>query len=99
MGQVNLLKLITVVDDDIDIENPREVEWALAARFRGDEDLIVLPGVSADRCDPVHEQMTVTKIGMIATTRPGDGEPSTRSEFVQAPKAILDRVRRELDQY
>ena len=99
MGQVNLLKLITVVDDDIDIENPREVEWALAARFRGTEDLIVLPGVSADRCDPVHEQLTVTKIGMIATTLPGDGDPLTRSEFVQAPKTIVDRVHRELDQY
>jgi 2,5-furandicarboxylate decarboxylase 1 len=99
MGQVNLLKLITVVDDDIDIENPREVEWALAARFRGNEDLVVLPGVAADRCDPVHEQLTVTKIGMIATTRPGDGEPLTRSEFAGPPKAIVDRVRRERDQF
>jgi 2,5-furandicarboxylate decarboxylase 1 len=99
MGQVNLLKLVTVVDDDIDIENPREVEWSLAARFRGNEDLIVVPGAKADRCDPVHEQLTVTKIGMIATTRPGDGEADSRSEFVGPPKAILDRVRAERDRY
>jgi 2,5-furandicarboxylate decarboxylase 1 len=99
MGQVNLIKLVIVVDDDIDIENPREVEWALAARFRGGEDLVVIPGVTADRCDPVHEQLTVTKIGMIATTRPGDGEPLTRSERAGPPQAIIDRVRRELDQY
>jgi 2,5-furandicarboxylate decarboxylase 1 len=99
MGQVNLLKLVTVVDDDIDIENPREVEWALAARFRGHEDLIVVPGVKADRCDPVHEQLTVTKIGMIATTRPGDGEPLSRSERATAPSEVWNRVRRELDQY
>jgi 2,5-furandicarboxylate decarboxylase 1 len=99
MGQVNLLKLVTVVDDDIDIENPREIEWALAARFRGDEDLMVIEGVKADRCDPVHDELTVTKIGMIATTRPGDGEPLTRSELVLAPKEILDRVRNEIDQY
>jgi 2,5-furandicarboxylate decarboxylase 1 len=95
MGQVNLLKLVTVVDDDIDIENPHEVEWALAARFRGHEDLIVLPGVKADRCDPVHENLTVTKIAMIATTRPGDGAPLSRSEFAQAPSDIVERVRRE----
>ena len=99
MGQVNLIKLVIVVDDDIDIESPCQVEWALAARFRGNEDLVVIPGVTADRCDPVHEQLTVTKIGMIATTRPGDGEPLTRSERVNPPPAILDRVRRELDQY
>jgi 2,5-furandicarboxylate decarboxylase 1 len=99
MGQVNLLKLVTVVDDDIDLDNPREVEWALAARFRGHEDLIVLPGVAADRCDPVHEHLTVTKVGMIATTRPGDGEPLTRSEFARPPKAILGRIRGERDQY
>lgn len=99
MGQVNLLKLVTVVNDDIDIENPRAVEWALAARFRGDEDLMVVDGVKADRCDPLHDELTVTKIGMIATTRPGDGEPSTRSELVTAPKSIVDMVRKELATY
>lgn len=99
MGQVNLLKLVTVVDDDIDIENPRAVEWALAARFRGDEDLVVIDGVKADRCDPLHDNLTVTKIGMIATTRPGDGEPSTRSELVMAPKSIVDMVRKQLATY
>jgi 2,5-furandicarboxylate decarboxylase 1 len=99
MGQVNLLKLVTVVDDDIDIENPRAVEWALAARFRGDEDLVVIDGVKADRCDPLHDELTVTKIGMIATTRPGDGEPLTRSELVTAPKSIVDMVRQNLATY
>jgi hypothetical protein len=60
---------------------------------------MVIEGVKADRCDPVHDELTVTKIGMIATTRPGDGEPLTRSELVLAPKEILDRVRNEIDQY
>jgi UbiD family decarboxylase len=99
MGQVNLLKLVTVVEDDIDPENPREVEWSLAARFRGDEDLIVLPGVKADRCDPVHRDFTVTKIGMVATTRPGDGEAGSRSEWARPPEAVLARVRAEIDRY
>ena len=99
MGEVNLLKLVTVVEDDVDPENPRDVEWSLAARFRGDEDLMVIPGVKADRCDPVHENLTVTKIGMVATTRPGDGAALSRSEFVRAPHAVLDKVRREIDRY
>jgi 3-polyprenyl-4-hydroxybenzoate decarboxylase len=49
MGQVNLLKLVIAVEADIDPEDWRQVEWSLAARFRGHEDLIVLPGVKADR--------------------------------------------------
>jgi 2,5-furandicarboxylate decarboxylase 1 len=99
MGQVNLLKLIIVVEDDVDPEDWRQVEWSLAARFRGHEDLIVLPGVKADRCEPVHEDLTVTKIGMIATTRPGDGASGSRSEWAKPPLAILESVRRELDRY
>jgi 2,5-furandicarboxylate decarboxylase 1 len=99
MGQVNLLKLVIVVEDDVDPEDWRQVEWSLAARFRGHEDLIVLPGVKADRCEPVHEDLTVTKIGMIATTRPGDGASGSRSEWAKPPVAILESVRRELDRY
>lgn len=99
VGQVNLFKLVIVIDDDLDPEDWTQVEWALAARFRGDEDLIVLPGVKADRCDPLEENGTVTKIGMIATTRPGDGEPGSRSEFARAPESVLQRVRREIDSY
>jgi UbiD family decarboxylase len=99
MGQVNLLKLVIVVDDDVDAEDWRQVEWSLAARFRGHEDLIVLPGVKADRCDPVHEDSVVTKIGMIATTRPGDGSAGSRSEFARPPLEVFERVRDELDRY
>jgi UbiD family decarboxylase len=99
MGQINLFKLVIVVEDDVDPENATEVEWSLAARFRGDEDLLVLPGVKADRCDPVHENLTVTKIVMIATTRPGDGERGSRSEFCRAPADVLARVKAELAGY
>jgi 2,5-furandicarboxylate decarboxylase 1 len=99
MGQINLLKLVIVVEDDVDPEDATQVEWSLAARFRGDEDLIVLPGMKADRCDPVHEKLTVTKIGLVATTRPGDGEREGRSEFARAPAEVLARVRADLESY
>jgi len=60
---------------------------------------VTAPGVKADRCDPVHEDLTVAKIGMVATTRPGDGEPLSRSEFARAPEQVLQQVSRELDLY
>jgi 2,5-furandicarboxylate decarboxylase 1 len=99
MGQVNLLKLIIVVDDDVDPEDWTQVEWALAARMRGDRDILIIPGVKADRCEPLHEDLTVAKVGIVATTRPDDRAPGSKYELAQAPKVVLERVRRELDQY
>jgi 2,5-furandicarboxylate decarboxylase 1 len=99
LGQVNLLKLVIVVDDDIDPEDWRQVEWALAARMRADRDIFIVPGVRADRCEPLEEDLTVAKVGIVATTQPGDGEPGSRSELARAPREVLERVRRELDLY
>jgi UbiD family decarboxylase len=45
------LKHVWVVDTDIDLYNPVEVEWALATRFQADRNLMVLqdqPGSSLD---------------------------------------------------
>lgn len=99
MGQVNLFKLVIAVEDDIDPEDWTQVEWSLAARFRGDEDMMVIPGVKADRCDPVHQDLTITKIGLVATTRPGDGEPGSRSDYARPPADVLARVAAELGSY
>ncbi|MBP6470037.1 MAG: UbiD family decarboxylase [Chloroflexi bacterium] len=45
------LKHVWVVDTDVDIYDPMQVEWAVATRFQADKDLIVLadqPGSSLD---------------------------------------------------
>ena len=99
MGQVNLLKLVIVVDDDINPEDWTQIEWALAARFRGEADLVIIPGVKADRCEPQERDLTVTKLGLVATRQPGDGDPGSKFEFAQPPQALLEQVRRELDSY
>lgn len=99
MGQVNLLKLIIVVEDDIDPEDWTQMEWSLAARFRAHEDMLVLPGMKADRCDPVHDDLLVTKIGMVAATRLGDGAAGSRAEFCRVPADLLRSVRENLDKY
>jgi 2,5-furandicarboxylate decarboxylase 1 len=41
------LKHIVVVDDDIDVFNPTEVEWAIATRVQGDKDIMIIPGARA----------------------------------------------------
>jgi len=45
------LKLVVVVDDDIDPFDPKDVEWAIATRTHWDLDLVVLPKM-AGALDP-----------------------------------------------
>jgi len=63
------LKHAVVVDSDIDIDKPQEVEWAIATRFQGDKDLIVIPGARGSTLDPSSNQelALTTKVGVDAT--------------------------------
>lgn len=46
-------KHVFVYDDDIDIRNPHERDWALAHRFMADRDLLVIPNVMGMKIDPL----------------------------------------------
>jgi 2,5-furandicarboxylate decarboxylase 1 len=62
------VKKVIVVDDDIDIRNQREVEWALASRFQADRDLMRIEGVQGSVIDPSRSPDGSTcKIGIDAT--------------------------------
>ena len=45
-------KHVYVVDRDIDIYNPLEVEWAMATRFQADRDLVILDRAPGSSLDP-----------------------------------------------
>ena len=49
-------KHVFIVDKDIDIYNPMEVEWALATRFQGERDLVMLPKEAGSSLDPSSEK-------------------------------------------
>ena len=63
------LKHAIVVDSDIDIFNPEEIEWALALRFQASEDLIVIPNARGSTLDPSADQTQglTSKMGIDAT--------------------------------
>ena len=46
------LKHVLVVDADIDIYDPRDLEFAIATRMRADEDLVIHPNVRGSTLDP-----------------------------------------------
>jgi len=93
------LKHVVVVDDDIDIFDPMDVEWAIATRVQGDKDVIVIPGSRAKPLDP---SLAVTppgvvptgaKVGIDATI--SEGIP--RERFERIAYAYTDRAR--IDDY
>ncbi|MBU1069091.1 UbiD family decarboxylase [Myxococcota bacterium] len=45
-------KRLTLIDADLDPDDPVAVEWALATRFQADHDLIVRPGEHGSTLDP-----------------------------------------------
>lgn len=62
------LKHVVVVDEDIDPNDPHDVEYAIATRVSGDRDIMVITGVRGSSLDPCQlEDGTNVKIGVDAT--------------------------------
>ncbi|NTV27797.1 MAG: UbiD family decarboxylase [Methanothrix sp.] len=63
------LKHVVVVDSDIDIYDPSDIEYAIATRMRGDEDIVLHPNVRGSTLDPRSVDGITTKVGLDATAR------------------------------
>lgn len=62
------LKHCVIVDDDINIFDPVDVEYAIATRLKGDDDIIIIPKARGSSLDPVAQiDGTTTKVGIDAT--------------------------------
>ena len=63
------LKIVYVVDHDIDISDPNAIEFALATRFQAHDGLVVIHGAKGSSLDPSSNQAerTTSKIGIDAT--------------------------------
>ena len=72
LGAHPSMKLVTVVDRDIDIYDDRDVEWAVATRFQGHKGLVVIENARGSSLDPSADE-TTTKMGIDAT-KPMGGE-------------------------
>ncbi len=61
------LKHVVIVDDDINIFDPNDIEFAIATRVKGDEDIYIYPNVRGSTLDPRSENGIGTKVGIDAT--------------------------------
>lgn len=87
------VKHVVVVNDDVDIHNPAEVEWAVATRSRADRDVLIVPDAQGSRLDPTTVDGVGAKMGIDATT-PLDAPPM-RYKRIRVPdedKVDLDHV-------
>ncbi len=88
------LKHVVVVDDDIDVFDPTEVEWAIATRVQGDKDVMVVSNARAKPLDPSLPQgygvvPTGAKVGIDATIP--EGIP--REYYERITYAYADRAK------
>lgn len=65
-----MLKHVVVVDEDIDVYNPTEIEWAIATRVQADEDVYIFPNVMGGPVDPSSKDSSVVSGAGIDATRP-----------------------------
>ena len=68
------IKQTIVVDTDVDIHDPREVEWAVSTRFQADRDLVIVSHAQGSKLDPSTDNGVGAKMGLDATA-PLDAPP------------------------
>jgi len=76
------LKHVVVVDEDIDIFDMQDVEFAIATRVKGDMDIMIIPNVRGSSLDPRGApDGTTTKVGIDATKVLAEAENFERAKM------------------
>jgi 2,5-furandicarboxylate decarboxylase 1 len=89
-GVDHYLKLVVVVDEDIDVFDESDVLWAMAMRVQADRDLVLIPGSLGAILDPSASPEGLTaKLGIDAT-RPF-GSPSADKLVMSADQMAWAR--------
>ena len=87
------LKHAAVVDEDVNLDDPDAVEWAISTRAQLDKDLVLKPNEYGSSLDPSADQMTrkTCKAGLDATIPHG----ASKDPFVRARIPLEDGLRLE----
>jgi len=94
-GEDLSLKLVVVVDEDVDVRSDAEVLWAVATRMQADRDLVVIPNAMGAILDPSSRAGTTAKVAIDATRLLG-GFPRRHtlpSEAVHRAAALINARR------
>ena len=89
-GALKDLDLVIVVDEDIDIRNPMDVEYALATRMEASRDLIVIPEARGHEYVRAGNNGIRAKLGIDATVPLEEKERFARMRFADSNLRIED---------
>jgi UbiD family decarboxylase len=92
------LKHAVVVDSDIDVFDPCDVEWAIATRFQASKDLLIINNVRGSTLDSSADQETglTSKVGVDATrpfTKPHEKFERAKIPTSKNVETILRKLR------
>lgn len=81
LGSNKDLKQVVIVDEDVDIFNLQDIEWAITTRAQASLDFVIVPGAIGSGLEPSHGLRDVTdKVGIDATKPLNDKD----GKFVKA---------------
>src|SRR2546425_338506 len=93
------VKLAIVTDDDINIYDPDDLDWAMTFRVQADHDVLVIPGARGKHIDPSVRAWSLGKGGLPTTAKLGidatipEGVP--REQYERLRYFAKDAVRLE----
>ena len=79
------LDLVIAVDEDIDIQDPNDVEYALAMRMEASKDMFIIPGARTHEYVRVSDNGVRAKVGIDATV-----PIEEKARFARAPFRTVD---------
>ena len=83
-------KGIIVVDEDIDIQDSYDVEWAVFTRFQADRDLLTISGARGLALDPSAKDGMTSKWGVDATKPLNE---AARYERIAPPAWAMEKIK------
>ena len=90
LGADLYMKRVVVVDQDVDVFNDRQVNWAIATRCQPDRDIAIISNARGSDLDPsTREDGYTSKWGVDATAKPSLATFTPRH---RVPKEIWQRI-------
>jgi 2,5-furandicarboxylate decarboxylase 1 len=90
-----MIKKVVIVDDDVNADDPYDVEWAIITRCKADEDFIIINKLQGQPIDPTVEDVYgVTKVGINATIQGKSIEERAKvmSGNAKRIKAVMSKI-------
>jgi 2,5-furandicarboxylate decarboxylase 1 len=84
------LKMVTIVDEDVDIRNPMDVEWAMATRLDAKDGIIRIENIFGHGLNPSFPDYLGTKVGFDCTRPFPHSYEYDRASYKQVDLAAYD---------